>query len=310
MSATPPSATTQPPVREPALELIADYPCETGEGPLWHPEEACLYWVDIPPGHLYRYDPARDRHERVFEADRSIGGFTIQENGDLLLFMAAGRVMTWNRNGTDIVIPQVDRDLETRFNDVSAGPQGQVFCGTMATSRTGPADGHLYRLAPNGTLDIKLTGIGTSNGMAWTPDRSRFLHTDTRTRCITSYAWNDATGDFDPATGTLVYQAPEEVDYGRPDGMTIDADGDLWIAHWDGFSVVHTDPSGRVKEILALPVRKVSSVTIAGPDMNDMYITTAGGNDRGFNGADAGNLFRIPGIARGQPEFQSRIGLG
>ena len=310
MSATTPSATTQPPVREPSLELIADYPCETGEGPLWHPEEACLYWVDIPPGHLYRYDPASGRHERVFEADRSIGGFTIQENGDLLLFMAAGRVMTWNRNGTDIVIPQVDRDLGTRFNDVSAGPQGQVFCGTMATSRTGPADGHLYRLDPDGTLDIKLTGIGTSNGMAWTPDRSRFLHTDTRTRCITSYAWNDATGDFDPATGALVYQAPEEVDYGRPDGMTIDADGDLWIAHWDGFSVVHADPNGQVKEILALPVRKVSSVTIAGPDMTDMYITTAGGTDRSFNGADAGSLFRISGIARGQPEFRSRIGLG
>ncbi len=300
---------TNPPVREPSLELIADYPCETGEGPLWHPDEECLYWVDIPPGHLYRYDPASGRHARVYEADRSIGGFTIQENGDLLLFMAAGRVMTWNHGRTEVVIPQIDADLDTRFNDVSAGPQGQVFCGTMATSRTGPADGRLYRLDPDGTLETKLTGIGTSNGMAWTPDRSRFLHTDTRVRRITSYTWNEAVGDFDPDTGALVYEAPEEVDYGRPDGMTIDAAGDLWIAHWDGFSVVHADPEGRVKEILALPVRKVSSVTIAGPDMTDMYITTAGGNDRGFNGTDAGSLFRITGMARGQPEFRSRIGL-
>ena len=259
MSASTPNS---PPIREPSLELIASYPCETGEGPLWHPEEQCLYWVDIPPGHLYRFDPATGDHARVYEADRSIGGFTIQDNGDLLLFMAQGRIMSWNHNHTEVVISEIESDLQTRFNDVSAGPQGQVFCGTMATSRAGPADGHLYRLDCDISLETKLYGIGTSNGMAWTPDRSRFLHTDTRARQIKSYAWDDVAGDFDPDSGFLLYEAPDEPDYGRPDGMTVDAEGDLWIAHWDGFSVVHTGPNGQVKEILALPVRKVSSVTL------------------------------------------------
>lgn len=298
---------SQPPVREPKLELIADYPCETGEGPLWHPDHECLYWLDIPPGRLYRYEPATSSHRLVYQADRPIGGFTIQTDGDLLLFMGAGKIMKWNEGATQTVVEEIAEVHASRFNDVMTGPQGQVYCGTMSTSRELPPDGRLYRLDQDGTLEEKLDGIGTSNGMGYAPDRRYFYHTDTRPGIIRRYLWDDVKGDFDPASATELYVARAEPDYGRPDGMTVDAAGHLWIAHWDGFSLVHANADGGVLEFLAFPVRKVSSVTFGGPDLMDMYVTTAGGNDRAFNGAQAGALYRIQGESQGLPEFQSRI---
>ncbi len=297
----------QPAVREPELELIADYPCETGEGPLWHPEHECLYWLDIPPGRIYQYTPATSSHHLVYQADRPIGGFTIQTNGDLLLFMGAGKIMKWHEGATETVVEEIAAVRASRFNDVMAGPQGQVYCGTMAASRELPPDGRLYRLDPDGSLEEKLDGLGTSNGMGYSPDRQYFYHTDTRPGVIHRYRWDDEQGDFDPAHGEKLYEARAEPDYGRPDGMTVDAAGHLWIAHWDGFSLVHTNAHGEVLEFLALPVRKVSSVTFGGPDLTDMYVTTAGGNDRSFNGTRAGALYRIRGEGQGLPEFRSRI---
>ncbi len=297
----------QPVVREPKLDLIADYPCETGEGPLWHPDHECLYWLDIPPGRLYRYTPATASHHLVYQADRPIGGFTIQADGDLLLFMGSGKIMKWNERSTATVIEEIPAVRASRFNDVMAGPQGQVFCGTMSTSRTQPPDGRLFRLAPDGTLEERLDGIGTSNGMGYAPDRQYFYHTDTRPGVIRRYRWDEGKGDFDHTSGQELYVARTEPDYGRPDGMTVDASGHLWIAHWDGFALIHADAHGTVLEFLTFPVRKVSSVTFGGPDLTDMYVTTAGGDDRAFNGPQAGALYRIRGESQGLPEFRSRI---
>ncbi len=297
----------QPSVREPNLELIADYPCATGEGPLWHSDHECLYWLDIPPGRLYQYSPATSTHRLVYQADRPIGGFTIQANGDLLLFMGAGKIMKWNEGATETVIEEIAEVRASRFNDVMAGPQGQVFCGTMSTSRELPYEGRLYRLDRDGTLEEKLGGIGTSNGMGLSPDLRFFYHTDTRPGVIRRYLWDDLQGDFVAESAAELYVARKEEDYGRPDGMTVDAAGHLWIAHWDGFSLVHTDESGQVLELLAFPVRKVSSVTFGGSDLTDMYVTTAGGDDRSFNGPQAGALYRIRGESQGMPEYRSRI---
>lgn len=300
---------SQPPaVRAPELELIADYPCATGEGPLWHAGHECLYWLDIPPGRLYQFAPARNTHRLVYQADRPIGGFTIQDDGDLLLFMGAGRIMKWHEGRTEIVVEDIEQERQSRFNDVIAGPQGQVFCGTMSTPGAEAPDGRLYRLDPDGSLETRLTRVGTSNGMGFSPDRRHFYHTDTRAERITRYPWDDAQGDFNHTAPEVLYRARQEPDYGRPDGMTVDAEGHLWIAHWDGFSLVHADETGMVREILTFPVRKVSCVTFGGPHLTDMYVTTAGGTDRAFNGRQAGALFRLKGEeARGRPEFRSRI---
>ncbi len=289
------------------MEVIADFACKTGEGPLWHAEHACLYWLDIPDGELYRYRPATGQSRLVYQADRQVGGFTIQANGDLLFFMEGCRVMSFQEGETTVLIEGVSGQESNRFNDVVAGPQGQVFCGTMSTPGQTEADGVLYRLDRDGTLTELMGGIGTSNGMGFTPDRRFFFHTDTKTGKVTRYPWSDPQGDFDRSRPEVWYAAAQEPGTGRPDGMTVDAHGHLWIAHWDGSQIVHVDATGTVAGSIRFPTLKVSSVTFGGPELTDMYVTTAGGQDKQTNGEAAGALFRLPGISRGLPEFRSRI---
>ncbi len=286
-------------------ELIADYHCVTGEGPLWHPGEQRLYWLDIPPGKIFRFDPATGAHEQVYHATEAIGGFTIQSDGALLLFMARGAVKSWRDGRLTTVIDEIPDERTTRFNDVIADPAGRVFCGTM---RTPQRLGRLYRLDLDGTITRLLDGIGTSNGMGFTPDRRQMYYTDTPKREIYQF-------DYDRETGAITNQrvfirTPDDPAEGRPDGMTVDADGYVWSARWDGSCVVRYAPDGTEERRIHFPARKVSCPTFGGPDYGDLYVTTAGGDNKEVNGPGAGALFRVrvPGV-RGVPEFLSRICL-
>jgi D-xylonolactonase len=161
-------------------ELIADYQCQIGENPLWHPLEHRLYWTDIPRGKLFSYDPATRKHEQCYGGP-PVGGFTVQANGALLLFMARGAIAQWQDGHLKYLIEEISDERESRFNDVIADPAGRVFCGTMPTS-TRP--GRLYRLDLDGGLHLLLEGIGISNGMGFTLDRQQMYYTDSEARCI------------------------------------------------------------------------------------------------------------------------------
>src|SRR3954452_5785573 len=161
-------------------ELIADYACHTGEGPLWHPGERRVYWLDIPRGRMFRYEPATGRHEQCFEG-ATVGGTTLQADGALLLFMARGAVRIWRDGALETVLEEIPDDRDSRFNDVIADPGGRVFCGTMSTQ---DHPGRLYRLDPDGRLTPILDGLGTPNGLGFTPDRRQMYFTDSTAREI------------------------------------------------------------------------------------------------------------------------------
>lgn len=282
-------------------ELIADYACNTGEGPLWHPIEKRVYWVDIPKGRIFRYDPATGKHEPCYEGE-PVGGFTIQADGALLLFMARGAIKTWREGRMTTIVEEIPDERESRFNDVIADPAGRVFCGTMPTKER---LGRFYRLDTDGTLTKILWGIGCSNGCGFTPDRKRMYYTDSRAFSIYLF-------DYDGATGALTNQrvfvrTPEGE--GVPDGMTVDAEGYVWSARWDGGCLVRYAPDGREVQRVRFPAKKVSSVVFGGGDYRDMYVTTAGGQDKATEGAGAGALFRLRLGIQGVPEFYSRVNL-
>ena len=282
-------------------ELIADYACIVGEGPLWHAAEQCVYWVDILQGRLFRYHPASGAHEMCFEGD-PLGGFTIQADGALLLFMARGTIKIWRDGVFTTVIAEIPEERETRFNDVFADPAGRVFCGTMPT-----ADrlGRLYRLDLDGTLVRLLDGIGCSNGMGLTPDHRQLYYTDSEAHEIYLF-------DYDVASGAIGNQrvfaavAPNE---GIPDGMTVDAQGYVWSARWDGGCLVRYTPEGVLERQISFPAKKVSSVIFGGLDYTDMYVTTAGGDNKPAEGEGAGALFRLNLGIQGVPEFLSRVAV-
>jgi D-xylono/L-arabinono-1,4-lactonase len=282
------------------LELIADYGCETGENPLWHPLEERLYWCDIPNGRIFRYDPASGVHEPRYEG-RPVGGFTIQSDGSLLLFMDRGTIGVWRAGEFTEIVSGIEAERLSRFNDVIADPAGRVFCGTMS----GPAGkGRLYRLDTDGSLHVVLEGIGCSNGMA-TLDQKGFYYTDSFAHEIYFFDYSAEDGSV---TNRRVFARFRESD-GLPDGATLDAEGRLWSALWDGASIVHINADGTIERRIPLPVRKVSSLAFGGEDYSDLYITTAGGNTRDKDGALAGALFRIRGLARGVPGFFSRVAV-
>jgi D-xylonolactonase len=288
-------------------ELIADYGCVTGEGPLWHPLEQRVYWCDIPQGRLFRYDPATGEHEICYQGDEALGGYTIQADGALLFFMARGAVKIWREGELTTVIDEIPDERDSRFNDVIADPQGRVFCGTMSTATR---LGRLYRLDVDGTLTQVLDGVGTSNGMGFTPDRKQMYYTDTRKREIYLFDYDRASGEIsNRRVFARVPSAEDTPGEGGPDGMTVDAEGYVWSARWGGGCLVRYTPSGQEERRIAFPAKKVSSVTFGGPDYADMYVTTAGGHQKEIDGPGAGALFCLRMGIKGVPEFYSRVGL-
>ena len=194
---------------------------------------------------------------------------------------------------------------ETRFNDVHADPVGRVFCGTMPTA---DRPGRLYRLDPDGTLTKLLEGIGCSNGMGFTPDLKRMYYTDSAAREIYLF-------DYDQATGALANQrlfARIAEEDGLPDGMTVDAEGGIWICHWGGWRVTRFSPRGERERVIEIPAPFVTSCAFAGPALRDLYITTA---SAGMSAEDearaplAGSLFRATPSVTGleEPVFRAML---
>jgi D-xylonolactonase len=283
-------------------ELIADYACQIGENPLWHPLERRLYWTDIPAGALYRYDPAAGTHEQCYQG-APVGGFTIQADGSLLLFMARGAIARWRQGRLETIIAEIPAEVDGRFNDVIADPLGRVYCGTLSTP-PGARPGRLYRLDTDGALHQVADGVGISNGMGFTPDRRGLYYTDSLARRIDRF-------DYDPSSGALTdrrawLHTPPGA--GEPDGLTVDALGCVWSARWDDSALYRYAPDGTEIQRIVFPARKVSSVAFGGDDLQEMYVTTAlAGGSKAEEGPGAGALFRLrPGVA-GLPEYFSRV---
>ena len=282
-------------------DLIADYNNHVGEGPLWHQTERLLYWVDIPQGRIFRYDPASGEHEQFYQG-RVLGGFTIQEDGSLLLFMDRGSIAHLKDGELSYVVDEIPAERETRFNDVIADPRGGVFCGTMPTDSR-PAT--LYRLDTDGSLTVVLEGIGLSNGLGFTLDRKQMYYTDSFARSIYIFDYDEGTSEI--SNQRVFVETPEGG--GIPDGMTVDAEGHVWSARVDGSALFRYTPEGEEERSITFPAKKVSSVTFGGDDMDEMYVTTIGGDNKAEEGPGAGALFRLKLGIKGVPDYYSRISV-
>ena len=282
-------------------ELMADYRCETGEGPLWHPMERQVYWSDIPRGRIFRLNPFSRRHEQIYEG-RIVGGYTIQSDGSLLLFMDRGSVAVWRDGKLKYLVNEMEGETDNRFNDVAADPAGRVFCGTMPTDTRSAT---LYRMDTDGSITTVLEGVGLSNGIGFSPDQKQMYYTVSLARKIYIFDYDIDSGDI---TNQRVFvETPD--DGSIPDGMTVDAEGYVWGARWDGSSLYRYNPDGEQVVQIQFPAKKVSSVIFGGVDLTDMYVTTAGGGNKAEEGPGAGGLFRLNVGIQGKPEFLSRVGL-
>lgn len=289
-------------MNDPELELVADYDCETGEGPIWHPTEQRLYWIDIPNGKLFRYDPRTDEHEIAYERDGPIGGVTVEADDRLLLFEEEGRIEAFEDGETEVVRERLEGERGSRFNDVIADPDGRVFAGTMPQ---GESPGRLYRLDVDGSATVLEEDVAIPNGLGFTPDLDSMYFTETEADAVYRYDYDRERGALADPT-TFVDASDEE---GMPDGMTVDSTGHVWIAYWNGGCLIRRTQSGDRIDRVEFPARKVASVILGGPEYGTAYVACAGGDDKESEGEGAGALFRFDAGVRGLPEFRSRLAV-
>jgi D-xylonolactonase len=287
--------------------VIADYACHVGENPLWHAAERRLYWTDILSPRLFAYDPVT-KQTIEHPQPRPVGGFTVQADGALLLFRDRGNVAIW-RNGKELatIIESIPGEEEQRFNDVIADPEGRVFAGTLTLSSEW-ADverrtGRMYRIERDGSYSMLFDGIGISNGMGFSPDLRTLYFADTLDCAIWQFDYDRATGRID-GRRPVVQTDPAQ---GRPDGLTVDSDGNLWVAMvMAGFLDCYAPDGKRIIRI-ELPTSFTTSVAFGGDDYSQAFITSGKGNDRKGFGPLAGATFAVQTQARGRPEFVSRV---
>lgn len=272
------------------MENVADLHLKNAECPVWHPIENALYWADIPNGHMYRFDPAVGRSERVWEG-RPLGALVVQKDGSLLQFLDEGRVQIWRAGEVSVVCESMPEVAGTRFNDGLADPQGRVLAGTMPDDQ---GRSRLFRFALDGSYEVLLSNMGQSNGLCF-DNTARFLYvTDTKKKTITRFVYGDLL-----TQPKIVVRVESE---GKPDGLAMDSDGRLWSAHWGGSCVVIYDSFGGEVERVELQTPKVSSVAFGGPELRDVYVTTASSED-----GSGGALFRMRSEVAGKPVFLGQL---
>lgn len=256
-----------------AVEPVGDVTAALGEGPYWVPEDDCLLWVDIEGARLHRtYFPSRetvtDSPGPVSAAFPAVGGGILIAGGAALtLLFPAERGGQWVAR-TIAEVPAARDGL--RFNDAGVDPAGRVWVGSMRIPETEPL-GELYRLDAGARLSPVVKNVTVSNGLGWSPDGSRMYYADTPLGRVDVF-------DYDPATGEAFARRPfadlSEAE-GAPDGLTVDADGCVWVAMWGGSALRRFAPDGQPDAVLPVPVSQPTSCAFGGPGLADLYITTA-----------------------------------
>jgi sugar lactone lactonase YvrE len=274
-----------------------------GEGIRWNVEEQRLYWVDIEHDRFFRYDLQSGEPER-FEVGQPVGVLAFREKGGLIMGVRDGFAV-WDfamASATVVASPEAGKGGDARFNDGAVDPAGRFWAGTMTHTDSSSS---LYRLDPDGSVHKMETGIGISNGIGWSPDRRTMYFTDTPRRVIYAYDFDVPSGSID--NRRVFVQVPEEE--GTPDGLTVDSEGYIWSAHWGGNRVTRYDPSGKVERLVELPVSQVTSCVFGGPDLTDLYITSAWSDmsdEQRANEPMAGDIFVLRTDINGQVEPRFR----
>jgi len=251
-------------------ELVLDAKAKLGEGSIWHPKENKLYWIDIEGKALHIYDPVT-KENKTFDVGSRIGTVVPVEKGGALVALQNGIHFIDTKTGKLTFINNPLPDANIRFNDGKCDPSGRFWVGTMAmdSRRKGAV---LYRMDKDKTIRTMLDSVTISNGIVWTADKKTMYYNDTPTGTVQGFDYNDRTGEI--TNRRVVIKIPRGG--GSPDGMTIDADGNLWVALWGSGTVGKFDPkTGELLQKVIVPAQNVSSCAFGGKDLDILYITTA-----------------------------------
>ncbi|HET9773143.1 MAG TPA: SMP-30/gluconolactonase/LRE family protein [Acidimicrobiia bacterium] len=273
-------------------EQVTDPVAYHGEGPVWSPLWGGLRWVDMLAGDVLSLDPdgrIERRHVGTVAAavrPRRSGGAVLGVERGFALEDPSGAITTLD--------PLWLHD-RVRMNEGACDPDGRFYCGSMGYDRQ-PGAGSVYRLDPDGSVRAVVEGVTISNGLDWSPDGSLAYYNDTETYRVDVF-------DYDTDSG-LTARRPFvtiDPDDGRPDGLTVDAEGGVWVALNLGGAVRRYGSDGALEAVVELPVRKVTACTFGGERLNELYITTSREGLAPDEEPAAGSLFRADVGVVGQP---------
>ena len=279
----------------------SSYQAGLGESPVYDPDSDALFWVDIPARRIVRRD-LETGSESVFDAPDVVSSIQLTRSPGVLVCTLRHSFCRADLSaGVFTVLAEVEKDVASnRFNDGKCDPSGRYWAGTMNLDLASPT-ASLYVLDIDGSVKRRATGLAVSNGLAWSRDGKRMYHIDTPLLKVFSY-------DYDPGTGEI---GGREVcvdfkgEAGRPDGMTVDSEGMLWIAHARGGRVSRWDPDeGEKLGERLFPFKATTSLTFGGRRLDRLYVTTS---SELLGEPEAGHVYSFdPGVV-GLPPARSAV---
>jgi sugar lactone lactonase YvrE len=293
------------------LAVIADYGDLCGEGPLWDVDSKRLYWTDVIGQKFYCYDWATKKH-RIVQEGLEINAAAFNQSGGFVVCNSSGAWLWEEGRAPRLVADQADGS-KCHLNDCIADPVGRLLVGSYFydSDKNYPL-GKLIRIDQDGTAHVIDEGFHLANGLGFSVDAKTLYFTDSIARVIYAY-------DYDVLSGRackrrIFVKVPDT--HGIPDGLTVDAEGFVWSAKWYGSQVIHYDPDGKIERRIETPAKQTSSIIFGGPDLTDIFITSAAKSDptpvmpAGYDpnsGYLGGALYHINLGIQGKPEFVANI---
>jgi sugar lactone lactonase YvrE len=277
-----------------------------GEGARWDARRAELLAVDILAGHVYRARVADDGGlslVRAYQVPTTVGAIAPVKDDEGWLLAAGTGFVHLSPDGSLRTLADVS-SAGTRMNDGACDPQGRFWAGTLADDHRA-GGGALYRFDRDGRTDLMLGDLTISNGLGWSPDGGIMYLVDSGPRVVHAFTFDGERGTI--ADGRVLVTVAEEV--GAPDGLTVDADGDLWVAIYGGGRIHRYSPDGALREALSLPAKQSTSCAFAGTGLNRLYVTTATegwSDDQRRAEPAAGLVYRFDTDATGRPAASFR----
>ena len=272
-----------------------------GEGLRWDARRSELLAVDILLGRVYRGLVGDDGDlslARTYSVPGTVGAIA-PVGGDEGWVLASGLGFVYLASDGSLQ-PIVDvAPVGTRMNDGACDPQGRFWAGTLADDFS-PGGGSMYRLDPDGSVRLVLDDLTISNGLGWSPDGGTMYLVDSGPRVVHAFEFDQLTGGI--SDGRVLVEVAEQV--GAPDGLTVDAEGDIWVAIYGGGAVHRYSPDGVLREELRVPTAQSTSCAFAGPQLNRLYVTTATegwSDEQRLAQPAAGLVYRFDTDATGRP---------
>ncbi|MGA9521774.1 MAG: SMP-30/gluconolactonase/LRE family protein [Myxococcaceae bacterium] len=276
-------------------EQVTDRVAWHGEGPVWSERWGGLRWVDMLAGDVLSL--AADGSIQRIHVDRIAAALRPRRRGGAVIGIERGFALE-DADGALTHLPPVWSDPGVRMNDGGCDPDGRFYCGSMAYDKRA-GGGALYRLDPDGSVHVIIEQVSISNGIDWSPDGARAYFNDTPSHRIDVFDYDARAG----LTGRRPFvEIPAEE--GVPDGLTVDAQGGVWVALNGGGVVRRYSPSGAVDEVIEVPARQVTACTFGGPRLDELFITTSREDLAPGDDPLAGSLFRAVVGVTGRPVLE------